>query len=294
MITIKIQGGLGNQLFQYAVGKAVELRHLLPVQYDISFLNDKTKREHFTPRDYELSVFNINPKLIENTQFAKYKYPLSAKDSLKVFLKSILRKPYFFWLIEDDIKKIPLVTKKNVYLEGFWQSESLFAEYRKEIVQSINIKSHLLKLDNSLLEAILSKNSVSVHFRRGDYVNDTVINSHHGVCSLEYYENAVRYIQQKEKTIVLFIFSDDLEWVKNNYSPDVETIYVNGHEGFNSYLDMVAMSQCKHNIVANSTFSWWGAWLNENPEKIVVAPEKWFDSPNKKSNHIIPEDWVKL
>ena len=224
---IPITGGLGNQLFQYAYGRKLELIDKKQVIFDTSFFTENTKD---TSRPFLLDRFNINPQA---------KFSAVKKNPVTQFIKKIIQK----------------IT--GIY--PLYQSEKYFLSIKEIILKEFTLK------DSTLTQSINLKDSVSIHIRRGDYVN----NAHHNLCDLNYYHEAIKYIKSKINNPTFFIFSDDIEWVKENLKID-NAVYVSG-SGIKEYEEMILMSQCSHNIIANSTFSWWGAYLNKNYDKIVMA-----------------------
>jgi hypothetical protein len=145
-----------------------------------------------------------------------------------------------------------------------------------------------------IAEQISRVNSVSLHVRRGDYVANLKVAAIHGLCSKEYYASAIKFISKKVERPHFFVFSDDINWVENNFKINYPCTYINQNFSNESYNDLRLMSLCQHNIIANSSFSWWGAWLNCNSEKIVIAPKKWFANSDKRCDDLIPEKWVRL
>jgi len=183
-----------------------------------------------------------------------------------------------------------LTNRENICIQGFFQTEKYFSNIRNQILTDFTITKPLNKNNQQILEKIISTNSVSVHFRRGDYTKERVAKIF-GTCSENYYKKAIKIIQNKsEKNITLFIFSDDIKWVKNNIKFDNKTFFVDVNSGKQGIYDLILMKNCKHNIIANSSFSWWGAWLNENLNKIVIAPTPWME--NTENNDLIPENWI--
>ena len=140
---------------------------------------------------------------------------------------------------------------------------------------------------------ISQTNSVSLHIRRGDYVSNQKTNQTHGTCDLDYYQRCITEIEKEVENPYFFVFSDEIEWVKENLKINHPAEYVDQNTGDKSYEDMRLMSQCKHNVIANSSFSWWGAWLNSYPDKIVFAPKRWFASDKHNTKDLIPEGWKK-
>lgn len=284
MLIVQLTGGLGNQMFQYAACKALALN----IETDL-FL-DKT---HFltTPlgtknlRSFELSQFSFNQKFKQPTFHWIKKY-LKVKQVYGGFSTYIDPHVHFtssFFDITD-----------NTYIEGFFQSEKYFKDYSTEIRNDFKFKNSPQGLNLELFNKIQGLNAISVHVRRGDYVNNPETLKLHGICGLDYYQNAVELIAEKVENPYFFLFSDEPEWVQQNLKLDYSFEVISHNKGENSFEDMRLMSVCKHNIVANSSFSWWGAWLNNNHDKIVVAPERWFTNPDWDSKDIIPDSWIKI
>ena len=293
MIVVKIFGGLGNQLFQYAFGRRLALEKNTELYFDTSIYN-KPLDSSFTNRDFELSIFNINGKIADDailSQFSQSKFNKLINEFIvrSPFIKSAnyLREPYFQFYDKA------INVGKQVYLNGYWQSEKYFSSIRNQLLSELNPVSGLSTESQSILEDIKLHNSVSVHIRRGDYINSTNQSIYH-VCSLEYYRKAVDCICSKVAEPKFYIFSDDVEWVKSNLKFNHHIQFIEHNKGKNSYQDLILMSKCKHNIIANSSFSWWGAWLNQHENKIVIAPEKWFKDDKKQTKDLICEKWITL
>lgn len=255
MIIASLQGGLGNQMFQYALGKALSLKHHTELKLDTRSLS-----KGVPPREYALHMFDITEKFAP-----KFSYLISK-----------ITKTY---VNERDLDGSIPNASNNLYLDGYWQSEDYFKAHEKEIRACFKFKE---------TRKHLAPASVSIHVRRTDYVE------RHGRakiigCSLGYYHAAILYMASKVNRPTFYVFSDDLNWSKNNIKfPGFNFHY------FSSQDDLRIMSLCKHNIVANSSFSWWGAWLNQNPNKIVVAPDPWFNSTEGWRREIVPHSWIKI
>jgi hypothetical protein len=292
VIISNIIGGLGNQMFQYAVGRAISLKLHVPLKLDTRDFSAYQLHQGF-----ELDrLFNCNAEIATNNdlthllswQKAKLAQKLLRKPQLKSFrLKNLVVEPDFnYW---SGINQL----EGNKYLYGYWQSEKYFIELAENIREDFTFKLPLSDKNLEITELISQVNAVSLHVRRGDYVANTNTANTHGVCSLAYYRNAIRFIAEKVKHPYFFMFSDDIEWVKNNLEVSFPHIYVSHNVGVESYNDMRIMSMCMHHIIANSSFSWWGAWLNTNPNKIVISPEKWF-AKSVDTSDLIPKSWIKL
>ncbi len=286
-------GGLGNQMFQYALGRRISLLRNTTLKVDVSFLND-TALNH-TSRNFELNVFSSDIAVASETDISKFNDLQNSK--LKRGIRQILPFVFPYYIIgepSNEYNSQILNSPKNSLLIGFWQTEKYFLSIQETIRKDFTFKTPLSGVNNRLAESMEACNSVGVHIRRGDYVHNPETNRYHGSCSPEYYYKAIEEIKNKIENVRLYIFSDDLHWVKENMKFDVPVTYIDNNSGINSYLDMQLMSLCKHNIIANSSFSWWAAWLNANPEKMVIAPARWFNDSAISVKDIIPEGWQKI
>ena len=181
---------------------------------------------------------------------------------------------------------------KDAYLNGYWQSEKYFADIRDDLLKKFVFPESKNIKNREVLGDITRDESVSIHIRRGDYLNSQEnYDLFGGVCSLEYYKRGIEYFRQHYKEAVFYVFSDDIDWARNNLKA-AEFVFVDWNNGKEDYYDMYLMSQCKHNIIANSSFSWWGAWLNSNRDKQVVSPSRWFNKYQSKDT--ICEGWLRM
>lgn len=283
MIVSKLSGGLGNQMFQYALGRNLSLKNNSRLVLDTSCLQIK---EGVTGREFALGDFMINADVRNEAELEK-QFLQKVKRTLNPFYRKqvVLEKQFNF---DPEI----LATPSNSVLVGYWQSEKYFAENLAVIKKELEFKPHIKNQLNELGKKIIGSNSVSIHFRRGDYVSNSEINQIHGLCRLEYYHDALDLIFERHTDIRLFIFSDDLDWVKRNFKRDCEMNFV--ENSGSAISDMYLMSLCKHHIIANSSFSWWGAWLATFPQKIVIAPKNWFKVSSRNSSDILPPSWIRL
>lgn len=285
MITVILQGGLGNQLFQYATAKALSLKLDTTLNVNTSFFSIHKNKSWCRP--YELFIFqNIVPQ--DSNKLWVHLVPFLRSNSL--FAKHLQKTGWIF--DGDNLNK----AKKNSILYGYFQKESYFSGYREEILKDFVFIEPLNSDNQTIADQIAECNSVSIHIRRGDYLNS--INSHvFAECSLSYFQQAIEYIKNNIKTPHFFFFSDDISWVKNNFASLGSSHFIDINHGKNSYNDMRLMSLCKHNIITNSTFSWWSAWLNQNPNKIVIAPKHFYKNEIKNKEiitSIYPTTWTLL
>jgi hypothetical protein len=285
MIIVKLMGGLGNQMFQYAAAKALSVRHGVTLKVDLSFLNDRSARENFTFREYELDCFDNSIPIATNKELSIFNPPNKIISSLKSFLgiSGPMRYCENTFKYNVSFSELP----NEILLEGYFQSEKYFLQIRSLLLQDFKWRSPATGVNLSLTENIKSTNSVSLHIRRGDFAENKVINSFHGLCDINYYKRAISHINLNFENAIFFIFSDDINWAKKEIGMTSKVVYVDHNIGKESYWDMRLMSYCKHNIIANSSFSWWGAHFNSNPDKKVIYPSKWF-GPNY--NHYNTKD----
>lgn len=287
MIIVKIMGGLGNQMFQYAYAKALQEKGC-DVKIDISTF--ETYKLH---GGYQLDKYNTNINIASKFEIGQfYKNDFLSKILYKINL--ISRNITYVKSLRYDNNLFNLEDK--TLIEGYFQSEKFFLDIREDLVAHFRIKNTLSDYGNKIKNKIdVSKNSCSLHIRRGDYVRNNDANKVHGTCDLDYYENAMKKVETIDEDINYFVFSDDIDWVKKNLKiPNV--IYVESVEKRIPHEDIYLMSLCQHNIIANSSFSWWGAWLNKYVDKIVIAPKRWFldEKLFKESDDIVCESWIKI
>jgi hypothetical protein len=301
MIIVHLVGGLGNQMFQYALG-----RHLAEKQSTILKL-DVSGFQTYKLRRYGLHCFHIWEHIATQTEIDSLHRENNRR--IKHFVRRVLRKlnsnlanvilppnPLFFE--ERYFRFDPVVLQKTapLYLRGYWQSEKYFSEIQEILRREFEIKYKQDPESRRISDLIQSTNSISLHVRRADYVQDPHINQIYGTCDQSYYDRSIQHLITSVKDPHFFIFSDDPAWVKVGLKLGFPATVVEHNGPFRDYEDLRLMSQCKHNIIANSSFSWWGAWLNENPEKIVIGPQRWFadEERNAQAQDVVPEGWVRL
>jgi len=298
MLVVRISGGLGNQMFQWAFGKALSLQYNTSVVYDLSFY--RYTNDNVTARSYELNLFEASVIELDTEEYKIQPLPGSRLGRLQLMLDRIRGKKELIRIDESEYKVLlrsTLLRKSDLYFNGYWQNEDYFKFCDHKIRQAFTPRESLLSSDTvqSVITEIRNRNSVSIHFRRGDYVTDPKTAQYHGVCSLSYYEAAVNHITQKIRNPYFYIFSDDPAWVKKNFTLSYDH-HIMEDKQYSSVIDMYLMSICQHHIIANSTFSWWGAWLNDSPQKLVIVPQRWFLDVirNEEKKNIVPSSWVRL
>lgn len=290
MIYVKISGGLGNQMFQFATAFAKAKSCDTKISIDLTEINIKDGKVDFTYRDFELeSIFNISNYFVTKNK-SNFIVGNSIKDKIiRKFVNSS-------FLIEKDLrydKKI-IDLSKNSYLEGYFQSELYFKEFEKEIRNQFTFKAKKNKNTLKIVKDINNSKSIAIHIRRGDYISNKSINNIHGTCSLDYYLEALKHFDLNNFQI--YFFSDDIEWVKSNFLflDQKKCNFIDWNSDKESWQDMYIMSKCENFIIANSSFSWWGAWLSTNKNKKIIAPKKWFNDhlKNEQTKDLIPASWV--
>ena len=292
MIISNVIGGLGNQMFQYTAGRALSLQLGTSLKLDVDDLGGYVLHQGFELDRLFAGEFELASKIDKQTVLGWQKGSAIRrvlKRSTLTFARNknyIVEPSFTYW---NGINGL----KDNIYLDGYWQSERYFSAFVATIKADFTFKLPLSAKNLQIASNISNVNAVSLHVRRGDYVSNKKANSIHGVCSLDYYRDAIKSILNHIENPVFFVFSDDIAWVKNNLVIEAQSIFIDHNTGEESYNDMRLMSLCQHHIIANSSFSWWGAWLNTSPNKIVIAPKRWFVQ-NRSTDDLIPITWFKL
>lgn len=288
MIITQLSGGLGNQMFQYAAGRRLAEIHNTQLKLDTSLLRNDPQRQ------FSLNCFRLVPEFA--TQEEKRLLTGDPGVGIGHYVFKIRRKfgicvPSYF--AEPTIHFNPKVLElpNNIYMAGYWQSEMYFKD--KESLIRDAFKWELSNIDSDDYESIISTNSISIHVRRGDYVLNKSTNKTHGVLPLDYYIKGVQYLTEKVGDPVFFVFTDDPEWAVNNLKIGCPFKVVS-RRGQSDQVDMRLMTLCKHHVIANSSFSWWGAWLGAGPSSIIVAPQKWFNTLSLSTVGRFPASWVLI
>jgi hypothetical protein len=294
MVIVYLNGGLANQLFQYASAKALSLHHQVPLALDISSFSRTELPELEVPRDFELYNFKgvneivLTKEKLENDPAYRFARPSWINKLLPAHKRNVYVEPHYHY--DSNFFK----AGKNVYLKGGWQSEKYFAPYREELVSILEMKEELVtRVKNKALE-FQQQPTVGVHIRRGDYLRKQIILEWHGVLGRDYYAQAFEIMSKHFPRLKIAYFTDDVDWVEKELLPIAPGEIISGTISRTGPEDFYLMSQCTHNIIANSSFSWWAAWLNKNPSKMVIAPKKWFDKAPLNAKDVVPESWTRI
>ncbi len=292
MVVIKLCGGLGNQMFQYAAGRRLSYVHGVELKFDISgFKEDRL-------RTYELGAFNIEEKFATEAEVAGLsgrKKGLLERITSRAFRNASVAAPIKhvkekFFHFDPEILRLP----DGVYLDGYWQSEKYFKDIESVIRKELTVKTAQAGRNSELAAMIGSSASVSIHIRRGDYVSNPIANQVLGVCVLDYYYRSIEHIAQKVERPHFFVFSDEPQWAKDHLKLPYPVEFIAHNAADHAYEDLRLMSLCKHHIIANSSFSWWGAWLNPDPDKKVFAPKRWFRTDECTDIDLVPVSWIRV
>lgn len=289
MIIVQLTGGLGNQLFQYAMGSMLASKNQCGLKLDLS-----------TYKNYEWHEYSLIPFAIAAKIAGARECAVSKGQNLSLLnriIKKLSNKQSTIIVEQSLLYDSRYVNfKGSAYVTGYWQSEKYFKGIENKIRKDLKIRIEPSASNKVLLDEIRSGNAVSLHIRRGNFVSIDFVNKVHGVCSIDYYQNAVNLISKKISNPVFYIFSDDIPWAKQSLSLNFETVFVDINDAKTDYEDLRLMSTCKHHILANSTFSWWGAWLNPSKEKVVIAPKIWFadEKLNGETADLIPDEWIRI
>lgn len=283
MIVVKLKCGLGNQMFQFALGRRLSLDWQDDLKFDLSWFNNLKKGD--IPRDLAIDKFNVN--LIEATEKEIALIKPGIIDRVKEKILGRLNRNHFYRFYPSILKK-----KSKIYLDGYYQNFNYFDSIRNVLLSDFTVENGYSSVALTVQNEIKTcDQSVAIHIRRGDYA--TVRQDYNGLCDLAYYEEGIKVITNKYPAIKLFVFSDDIVWAKENLHYNFPTTFVS-QPAINDVEELLLMSECKHQVIANSTFSWWAAWLNNNANKIVIAPSRWLLAADIDTQDLLPESWIKI
>lgn len=293
MIVSHIIGGLGNQMFQFAAGFALAQSRGLPLYLDV-----RDFEGYGLHHGYELSRVFVGPFVLAEPDLIKQilgwrnsllaRRVLARREMRWARGRSFIVAPHFhYW---RGLSEVP----DDCYLVGYWQSEHYFKRTEPALRAAFTFREPLDGNNAALAASIGKGDAVSLHIRRGDYATDSKSHAIHGIVPLSFYEKAVEHIASQVRAPRFFVFSDDIAWARTNLRLPYSCEFIGHNRGTESYIDMQLMSLCNHHIIANSSFSWWGAWLNEKPEKTVLYPRRWFAGGDFNTRDLFPEGWIPL
>lgn len=292
MIVVRLSGGLGNQLFQYAVGRRLAIRHKTDLILEDSFYI-KTPYG-VTPRSYELVHYPIKARRV--TASERFQLGVYSNRYTRI-IRNYINIPGRYLYIREfshQFNDFLLNAPNNIFLDGYWQSEKYFLGAESELINELQPIEDMSSDDALVAKEMKDTNSVGLHIRRGDYVTLESAKNHHGVCDLNYYQNAVNLISKNISNPVFFIFSDDLNWAKDNLNLKFPCFFIGHNSAQTGFQDLRLLSLANHQIIANSSFSWWAAWLNSNKNKIIIRPKKWLLRSPEVDEWICPRNWISI
>lgn len=301
MIIVKMQGGMGNQLFQYALGRSLAHRYNVPLKFDIRNYDfnrpgNNTPDKEFN-RLYRIDKFNTKGEIATDEEIKKLaRYQKRNRKLWYLYDKfiadeSIYIQEKFFSFAEEYYNPPALKANKSIYLDGYWQTEKYFKCIENEIRSELTLKEPPEKKNAEIMDHMNTVNSVCLHVRRGNFIIPKY-QKHHGLCTPEYYQKAIAIIANKVANPVFFIFSDDPAWAREHMKLQFTTVFIDHND--KDYEDLRLMSSCKNFIIANSSFSWWAAWLSKNKEKVVTVPSQILKKKSMDLSDFAPESWVKI
>lgn len=292
MIIVNIAGGLGNQLYQYAFGRTLAVKLNVPLK--LAIMNAASQN----PRPYRLKHFNIQEDFAtpEDLLNIRKQPTLAERLGLKpIHRRSIVIEPENWF---NPFNPGLLEIRDNSYIEGYWQSEKYFSEIGGLLRTEFTLRLPPDANNQHIADSMQNVDSVSIHVRRGDYLTRPTAVKKFSECSIEYYRSAVEKISSKVANPHFFVFSDDHQWLRENIILDYPTTIVDLNGPHQDYLDLWLMTMCRHHINANSTFSWWGAWLANHSKGMVICPKRWFNLSREENDRDakdrIPPDWLRL
>lgn len=294
MIIVRISGGLGNQLFQYAFAQALSELLDVKAKYDIK---TRTPYAGYCNRNLNLESWGILLDVADDREilrFRRFKGTGTGARAERFIIKNLPFLTNSYYIQRDTFFEAQRdLFTDNCYYDGYWQSEKYFERISYRLRNDLVFKGVLSSDNKRLSDSIQNQKSVSIHVRRTDYINNRANRRIFATTTMEYYRSAIEYLSKRYDDLVYYVFADDMKWAMENLHGK-EFIFIDGNYQ-NPEVDMYLMTLCKSNIIANSTFSWWGAWLNRNPQKSIIAPKQWFrGTMNNRIGEIIPKEWTLI
>lgn len=280
---VRLMGGLGNQMFQYAAARALADRWGVDVLFDPRYVRRKAQHTGLAIDAFAIRAQEAPVSVLAGFPEWQYKLTRAARHWLG---------PLGGVFHECQLGVDPrfMLQKPGTLLSGFWQSEAYFESAATRLREDFVLATPWPNAAQALAQEMAEVPSVGIHLRRGDYVSNALAAQRHGVCSADYYRKALAWLSEEVGDVRCFVFTDDEPWVRANIPLPAQTVYVSGLK-LRPEHDLVLMSRCQHQIIANSTFAWWGAWLNTSPNKRVVAPTPWYDAAELDGSAIVPAHW---
>lgn len=310
MIVSKMIGGLGNQLFQYAIGRHLAIRNSTEFKIDV------TGFRYYKLHKYSLQHFNLAAAIASDDEIDAFRaeQDISLKTKALILVSRLYRgtlgreqgSPPLAWKRRDGVPRRYVVEgvhrfqphilelPDHSYLDGFWQNELYFKAIESTIRQELTFKTPPTPANAEMAQQVRGNDSVSVHVRRADYLTNATTLAIHGVCGKVYYQRCAAIIRQRVPGARFFVFSDDTSWARANLDLGGPTTVVDLNNADFNYEDIRLMSLCRHHVTANSSFSWWGAWLDPRPDKIVLCPERWFTGAQYDGSEVVPPGWERV
>ncbi len=292
MIIVRLKGGMGNQMFQYAIGQQLAKRLKVDVEYDLTALLDRSRGSDFVYRNLDLDTFELNISTHQQERFLRALSRLKSGRITKYLRESMKKgRAYYLEPSFDFQEELLMAPVDNTVYEGWFQSYKYFEGIEKDLRLHFQFSQPILAQSKSLLHKIESQEAVCLNVRRTDFVSNANLN---GIDS-SYFTRAVDFIRDCVDKPFLFIFSDDIKWCEENLDFEIPyEVVKHVHKGYKFGNYMSLMSSCKHFIIPNSSFAWWAVWLNEYKDKIVVCPRKWFNDPTVSSEDLVPPEWNRI
>jgi hypothetical protein len=289
-VIARIEGGLGNQLFQYAAARSLADHLGCDLALDLRGLAKSGDRQ------FQLNLYHIRANIARSEILSSLPSWRPSRwgrirSSLAQTMPALFSYPAFWsrtFAFDARFEHI----SQPVYLVGYWQSEKYFAWNRECLLNDLRLMDPVSPA-SPMLDLIRSTRSVALHIRRGDYVSNASAAKFHGLCDITYYQRAVDALKSRFSDIQIFVFSDEPDWALANLRLGVTTHIVNENPPEKGYLDLELMRECQHHVIANSSFSWWGAWRCNKPDQIVYAPRRWFADPAVDTTDVVPTRWIQ-
>lgn len=336
MIIVRLSGGLGNQMFQYAAARRLSIKHEVPLKVELSWFEKQQLRQYklgcfdvcqdfVTPQEIDVIVSNYSPtkwlaiKVLNKLGFQTSPENMAIRRGTEAIIENYgfgkllstraKRNLYFRHISAEFYQKGRIFKEKHfhfdpellnapnyIYLDGLWQSEKYFLDIEAIIRQEFTLSDAQASSLEEVSRRMTDICSVSLHVRRGDMANNPTANLLHGTCDLSYYERAVDFMTDSLDQPHFFVFSDDVNWVKENLNLKCPFTLVSSSQVLKDYEELHLMSRCRHHVIANSSFSWWGAWLNSRSDKRVIAPKQWFNAYafEHDTKDLTPGSWIRL